>query len=67
MAAPLSSVVGIMSPGTWAMGYGLSIVPEQPGAPCDSITAVPETDNGFELRRIYGSMKPAPHIPVRGS
>ena len=67
MSAPLTSVVGIMSPGTWALGYGLSISRAAPIAPCEGVSAVPATDTSFELQRMTATMEPAVHLPVRGS
>lgn len=67
MAAPLTSVVGIMALGTWSLGYGLSVVTASaPDSPCADVTAHPETDTHFELDRIVASMKRAPRLPVRG-
>ncbi len=38
------------------------------GTPCSQFSPpVPETDTYFELRRLYVTMKPDPHIRVRGS
>jgi len=67
MAAPITSVVGLMSPGTWSLGYGLSLLSEVPDAPCEGIEASPVTDNQFQLMRVVATVEPAKRLPVRGS
>lgn len=51
------------------LAVSVPAAPNEPKGPCEAaaLTAQPLTDQYFELRRLYVSMKPAPRLPVRGS
>lgn len=69
----ITSIVVSDADGNALTGVGSSGVitivptPPTPGLPCTDVTPQPATDIYFRLEKVMATIKPDPHLPVRGS